>query len=49
LDVDPGRVGEDDVVAGECGQVGKLALRFMNSPAGRELQRSIFGVLRRRR
>jgi uncharacterized protein len=30
-------------------QVGKLALRFMNTPAGREIQRSIFGVLRKRR
>jgi hypothetical protein len=30
-------------------QVGKMALRFMNTPAGREIQRSIFGVLRKRR
>ena len=30
-------------------QMGKMALRFMNTPAGREIQRSIFGVLRRRR
>jgi hypothetical protein len=30
-------------------QVGKLALRFMNTPVGREIQRSIFGVLRKRR
>ena len=30
-------------------QVGKLALRFMNTPAGRQIQRSIFGVLRKRR
>jgi uncharacterized protein len=30
-------------------QMGKMALRFMNTPAGREIQRSIFGVLRKRR
>jgi DNA double-strand break repair helicase HerA and related ATPase len=30
-------------------QVGKMALRFMNTPAGREIQRSIFGVLKKRR
>ena len=30
-------------------QVGKMALRFMNTSAGREIQRSIFGVLRKRR
>jgi uncharacterized protein len=30
-------------------QVGKMALRFMNTPAGREIQRSIFGVLRKKR
>jgi DNA helicase HerA-like ATPase len=30
-------------------QVGKMALRFMNTPAGKEIQRSIFGVLRKRR
>jgi hypothetical protein len=30
-------------------EVGKMALRFMNTPAGREIQRSIFGVLRKRR
>ena len=30
-------------------EVGKLALRFMNTPAGRQIQRSIFGVLRKRR
>ena len=30
-------------------QRGKMALRFMNTPAGREIQRSIFGVLRKRR
>jgi len=30
-------------------QVGKLALRFMNTPTGREIQRSIFGVLKKRR
>jgi uncharacterized protein len=30
-------------------EVGKMALRFMNTPAGRQIQRSIFGVLRKRR
>jgi DNA helicase HerA-like ATPase len=30
-------------------QAGKMALRFMNTPAGREIQRSIFGVLRKKR
>jgi DNA helicase HerA-like ATPase len=30
-------------------QMGRMALRFMNTPTGREIQRSIFGVLRRRR
>jgi hypothetical protein len=30
-------------------QAGKMALRFMNTPAGREIQRSIFGVLKKRR
>jgi uncharacterized protein len=30
-------------------QMGRMALRFMNTPAGREIQRSIFGVLRKRR
>jgi hypothetical protein len=30
-------------------QVGKMALRFMNTPAGRQIQRSIFGTLRKRR
>jgi DNA helicase HerA-like ATPase len=40
----PGGVDTGDLV-----QVGKAALRFMNSPAGREIQRSIFGVLRKRR
>ena len=30
-------------------QMGKMALRFMNTPAGRGIQRSIFGVLRKRR
>ena len=30
-------------------QMGKMALRFMNTPAGRKIQRSIFGVLRKRR
>jgi hypothetical protein len=29
--------------------MGKAALKFMNSPAGRDIQRSIFGVLRKRR
>jgi hypothetical protein len=29
--------------------MGKAALKFMNSPVGREIQRSIFGVLRKRR
>ena len=29
-------------------QVGKMALRFMNTPAGRQIQRSIFGVLKKR-
>jgi hypothetical protein len=40
----PGGVDTKDLV-----QMGKAALRFMNSPAGREIQRSIFGVLRKRR
>ena len=40
----PGGVDTHDLV-----QVGKMALRFMNTPAGREIQRSIFGVLRKRR
>jgi hypothetical protein len=39
-----GGVDTHDVI-----QVGKMALRFMNTPAGREIQRSIFGVLRKRR
>jgi uncharacterized protein len=30
-------------------QMGKMALRFMNTPAGRQIQRSIFGTLRKRR
>jgi uncharacterized protein len=30
-------------------QVGRMALRFMNTPAGKEIQRSLFGVLKRRR
>jgi DNA helicase HerA-like ATPase len=30
-------------------QVGKMALRFMNTPAGRQIQRSIFGTLRKHR
>ena len=40
----PGGVDTHDLI-----QVGKMALRFMNTPAGREIQRSIFGVLRKRR
>jgi hypothetical protein len=40
----PGGVGSKDLI-----QMGKMALRFMNTPAGREIQRSIFGVLRKRR
>ena len=40
----PGGVDTKDLV-----QMGKMALRFMNTPAGREIQRSIFGVLRKRR
>ena len=40
----PGGVDTHDLI-----QMGKMALRFMNTPAGREIQRSIFGVLRRRR
>jgi hypothetical protein len=40
----PGGVDTKDLV-----QMGKAALRFMNTPAGREIQRSIFGVLRKRR
>jgi hypothetical protein len=40
----PGGVDTQDLI-----QVGKAALRFMNTPAGREIQRSIFGVLRKRR
>jgi hypothetical protein len=30
-------------------QMGKMALRFMNTPTGRQIQRSIFGTLRKRR
>jgi uncharacterized protein len=30
-------------------QMGKMALRFMDSPTGRQIQRSIFGTLRKRR
>jgi hypothetical protein len=30
-------------------KVGKEALKFLNSPTGRQIQRSIFGVLRKRR
>jgi DNA helicase HerA-like ATPase len=30
-------------------QMGKMALRFMDTPAGRQIQRSIFGTLRKRR
>jgi uncharacterized protein len=37
------------VDTGDLVQMGKAALKFMNSPAGREIQRSIFGVLRKRR
>jgi uncharacterized protein len=40
----PGGVDTHDLI-----QVGKMALRFMNTPAGKEIQRSIFGVLRKRR
>ena len=40
----PGGVDSKDLI-----QMGKMALRFMNTPAGREIQRSIFGVLRKRR
>jgi hypothetical protein len=40
----PGGVDTKDLV-----QMGKAALRFMNTPAGREIQRSIFGVLRKHR
>ena len=40
----PGGVDGKDLI-----QMGKMALRFMNTPAGREIQRSIFGVLRKRR
>jgi len=40
----PGGVDTKDLT-----QMGKMALRFMNTPAGREIQRSIFGVLRKRR
>jgi hypothetical protein len=40
----PGGVDTKDLV-----QMGKMALRFMNTPAGREIQRSIFGVLRKHR
>jgi hypothetical protein len=40
----PGGVDTHDLI-----QMGKMALRFMNTPAGREIQRSIFGVLRKRR
>ena len=40
----PGGVDTHDLI-----QMGKMALRFMSTPAGREIQRSIFGVLRRRR
>ena len=40
----PGGVDTKDLI-----QMGKMALRFMNTPAGREIQRSIFGVLRKRR
>jgi hypothetical protein len=40
----PGGVDTKDLI-----QVGKMALRFMNTPAGKEIQRSIFGVLRKRR
>jgi hypothetical protein len=29
--------------------MGKMALRFMDSPTGRQIQRSIFGTLRKRR
>jgi hypothetical protein len=29
--------------------MGKMALRFMNTPAGRQIQRAIFGTLRKRR
>jgi hypothetical protein len=37
------------VDTGDLVQMGKAALKFMNSPAGRQIQRSIFGVLRKRR
>jgi uncharacterized protein len=30
-------------------EMGRMALRFMNTPAGRQIQRSLFGVLKRRR
>jgi DNA helicase HerA-like ATPase len=40
----PGGVDTKDLI-----QMGKMALRFMNTPAGREIQRSVFGVLRKRR
>jgi DNA helicase HerA-like ATPase len=40
---------KDGVDTHDLIQMGKMALRFMNTPAGREIQRSIFGVLRKRR
>jgi DNA helicase HerA-like ATPase len=40
---------KDGVDTHDLIQMGKMALRFMSTPAGREIQRSIFGVLRKRR
>ena len=45
----PAPSGPGGVDTGDLVQMGKAALKFMNSPVGREIQRSIFGVLRKRR
>jgi len=45
----PAPSGPGGVDTGDLVQMGKAALRFMNSPVGREIQRSIFGVLRKQR
>ena len=46
---EPARSGPGGVDTGDLVQMGKAALKFMNSPVGREIQRSIFGGLRKRR
>jgi uncharacterized protein len=45
----PAPAGPGGVDTGDLVQMGKAALKFMSSPVGREIQRSIFGVLRKRR